>query len=863
MAENEQPIDWTKTSFEGSRREQLRRAQAMSVRQRLEAMDQLSNMSERMRAMSKDGPFSDASKAARESHIAYGTKLPKNDIVLEGCTPAPLANYLKALGVLRLLSKQYPKTRGFWRNDHFVLRTSLGCDDIKRFFLDHYKPSALVTPWNGRGGFLEGDDGEETEDGSSESTRAGALMVRTFSDASAAERFSSLRATLNAIASIDGVARLNSARAELKRLKVDEKTKGKRNLSGSAKEALKKQEAEARDAKTQLLQALRNGLTDDVLTWFDACLSLVSDPKNLAEKRATPSPLLGAGGLDGSMDFGVNYLKRVNDVFDPFTGHARHAANEWLDAALFGTTIDKLISKSLQDKKRVSVGQFSPYNAGGYNTDNGFTGEALLNPWDTILQLEGSVLFAASTVRRLEGSGNIHASLPFTVEPSASGNAVTLSDESPKGAKRRTAEAWLPLWRQPTTSRELEAIFQEGRITLHGRPVTNGFDVVRALASLGASRGISGFQRYAFLKRSGDAFFALDCGRFNAKDSKYSSFIDDLEGNHFLTRLHSFVRSKTASGEWKAGGGLRIAALRLDSLIVQVLRDEDRRALSQAFLLLGQIQKLVADSSVARQEVPPVPNLSANWVATTDDGSRAFRIAKALAGLRGEDNVPLPLRAHLFPVQSKSNQWMTPKSEETVRLYTGQKGRLTATLRTVFERRLWLTDKMSMKSKPLFSPAGVTLEDAAAFLHDDRMDTRIAALLPSLCLCNIPKDEERSREEGSLPAAFGLLKLALTPDHILRSLHRLGEEDRLPIPAGMLAQLATGNRGNRAVKTAWRRLRSAGLTPALTAGALPSLQDIEPTRAIAALLIPLCFEATKMLALNVLGNLNSETKLPD
>jgi len=53
MSESERPIDWDKTTFDGSRREQLRRAQAMTVRQRLEAADQLAALSERMQAMPK------------------------------------------------------------------------------------------------------------------------------------------------------------------------------------------------------------------------------------------------------------------------------------------------------------------------------------------------------------------------------------------------------------------------------------------------------------------------------------------------------------------------------------------------------------------------------------------------------------------------------------------------------------------------------------------------------------------------------------------------------------------------------------------------------------------------------------------
>lgn len=53
MSDKERPINWEKTTFDGSRREQLRRAQTMTVRQRLEAMNELIRTSECMQIMRK------------------------------------------------------------------------------------------------------------------------------------------------------------------------------------------------------------------------------------------------------------------------------------------------------------------------------------------------------------------------------------------------------------------------------------------------------------------------------------------------------------------------------------------------------------------------------------------------------------------------------------------------------------------------------------------------------------------------------------------------------------------------------------------------------------------------------------------
>jgi CRISPR-associated protein Csx17 len=240
-------------------------------------------------------------------------------------------------------------------------------------------------------------------------------------------------------------------------------------------------------------------------------------------------------------------------------------------------------------------------------------------------------------------------------------------------------------------------------------------------------------------------------------------------------------------------------------------------------------------------------------VQAADDGTPAFRIARALAGLHGLKERPLPLRAQLFPVHPKFNEWMTPKAGYHVRFHTGQKGSLIDTLNALLARRLWLTEQFEMKDKPLNSPAGVMLDDIVTFLHDYSMDTRIAALLPGLCLCDIPQDTEHGAGEGVAQAAYSLLKLCLTPDGILRKQGWLGERDHLPVTPGMLSQLVADNHGNRAVTMAWRRLRASGVMPAFSSiKALPELSGVHPRRVAAALLVPLRFGATAALARSVL-----------
>ena len=81
------------------------------------------------------------------------------DHVLHGCGPVPLAGYLKALGVFRLVAEQAdPDASGFWHDERFVLRTGLKEADLIRFFVDEYKPTPVVAPWNSGSGFWPKDN---------------------------------------------------------------------------------------------------------------------------------------------------------------------------------------------------------------------------------------------------------------------------------------------------------------------------------------------------------------------------------------------------------------------------------------------------------------------------------------------------------------------------------------------------------------------------------------------------------------------------------------------------------------------------------------------------------------------------------
>lgn len=749
-----------------------------------------------------------------------------NELTLDGCTATPLANYLKALGVLRLLSAKYPATRGSWRGDRFVLATPLDREGIERFFLQEYAPTPIISPWSGRAGFLEGDDGQDSK-------RKGAVILGRVEGAKGA-RFGQYRQIVTAIRNVPVIQQLDQARAERKLLEARKKAKKLDQVGTDRLSEIKRQEVEL---KNTLLRSLRNELDDSVLPWIDACFALFGDDRS-------PGPLLGSGGNEGSMDFSINHVGYLLKLIDETTDEPSSISAHLLGSSLFADAVPRESSSN--------IGFLDTLATGGANMTTGYEGGATGNIWDSVLALEGAILFASLTTKRLESTSFGRPTFPFAVAPSFAGSGSLAPKESAR------PELWLPAWSGMSTIAEVSCLLAEGRITKGRREARSGIDMLQAVASLGTDRGITAFNRFGFYERRGLGYYvATYLGRFDVPEVAVDNWvISELNQHGWLDVFRSFTGGDNTP--------TRFAALRKrleDALFALAGKIPSKPEMQALLILLGEIQSALTASSKAHEAVQPIPRLSERWVIAADDGTPTFRIAKALAGLRGVGEASLPIRAQLFPVHPKSGDWMAvartaagasndPACKH--RICDGLEGRLVDALPTLLARRLWLAEQLGMNDKPLGSPAGATLDDLVAFLHDDGMDARIADLLSGLALCTIPKDVDRDGGEATAPAAFALMKLTMAPERTLHSLGALADGQRLLVPSGMLAQLVAGNHDNRAVTSAWRRLRASSLSPRFTPDALPTLAGINPKRAAAALLIPLRFGATAALMRSVL-----------
>ncbi len=752
----ERPSSYDRTISE-VRLAQVKETRALSVRERIELLDRLNRDGEQITGIAR-------SRSHRRP--AGRTHLPKRAgwqvLELDGCAPVPLAGYLKALGVLRILGEQLgvddtsaagsgAEIRGWWERERFMLWCPLDQEGLEAFFLEAYRPTPILAPWNGGSGFYEKDRQEAI--GAIESTD-----VARFADYSAA---------------------ISRSRQSLASLGLTVRPTG--------------------ELKDTLLDELRSTCSDEQLKWIDAAVVLSGDgPKY--------PPLLGTGGNDGRLEFTNNFMQRLVEVFDPETGEAAKGATEHLSEALFG--------EAAPDLKSTAIGQFSPGAAGGPNATSGFTGNARVNPWDYILMLEGAVLFAARVARRLEGDTFGHLSFPFTVRPVGAGSGAT--DTGDEGDAR--AETWVPLWSNPSGIGEVSALLGEGRVSVGRRTAGDGLDFVRAVARLGADRGIESFQRYGFLMRSGRAYLATPLGRIKVRRNPEADLIDELDQEQWLSRFRRFARGKERPAR------LGSLARRLDNALFEVAQGRIRPTppVQSVLLVLGEVQDYLAVSPQARDTVRPVPCLSREWFDAARDSSGEFELAAALAGLYAReerpethDRVRMPLVENLWPVRRRRergrlrHRWSDQGRNRAV----WGPGGIDSNLAEVLHRRLLDMAGEGIGSLPLESRRSVGLPALAAWLVRELDDRRVEALVRALALVELPTPRTgKATGRPPIPAGFAALKPLFTPARQLRRIGVLDSDADLPHP-DRISRLLAADRVHDALAEGIRILRVRRVAP--------------------------------------------------
>ena len=404
----------------------------------------------------------------------------------------------------------------------------------------------------------------------------------------------------------------------------------------------------------------------------------------------------------------------------------------------------------------------------------------------------------------------------------------------------------MPLWKQPATLGDLLALLGDARLQLGRRSVNRPVDAARAIARLGAARGIAEFTRYGFLERNGQSTLAVPLGRVQVRHRPQATLIDDIAS--WMDRLQRLARESHAPAR------LVHAERRLASAVFAVLTHDETSARWQAVLeaAVGIESIQVGDTAI---KAGPIPTLSPGWIkaAGTGDDSAEFRLALALGsaargfpkGWRPID----PVRHHWLPLEpgafrfSVSDKRLAHDSRVVI---SGRDAE--ADCAAIVRRRLIEGERDGARSLPLEAAFGcdARMSDLAALINGDVDLDRVLTLARAFMAIgwkNWSADVARSvlptmhaGDEWSVPDdAWLALRLACLP-----SLKKSGQtsgnvvsKDNITIPAepSLVSRLLSGD-GSEAVRIATRRLGASGIRTPFTS----AITDSETARRWAAAL---------------------------
>lgn len=697
---------------------------------------------------------------------------------LRGCTPEPLGNYLKGLGVFRLIAEQAdPQARAWWKNgilhmlQHKWLDRTTADVELVCWLLKACRFTPLIAPWQKGTGWLP--IGKRDAGGD-------ALAQLIASDAAGASHY---RSAFESMASVCGlklgpdsakwVGEFRSRRKQLKETK-EQAEKQRKNENATDDEnrtaRAKIQEVECdplwrvteNDADAYLLRSLRNQSTaSPVLKWLDAVG--LSTSRSKTDDVPRWFRILASGGGEASGQYIVNHQQRLKTVLLDDEEQSRRQ----LEASLF--------SENRAGALEIGVlsAMYYPAYVKNWNSTQDFLpdGQRFVNPWDFILLLEGTLVWSLAATKR-KGVAKERASFPFYCRGSFGGSA-TIGPKEVEGAEQSIAngELWCPVWEGPTTLTEIERIFGEGRIQAGDRPATRSLDFALAMRGLGVDRGIRAFHRYTLLERSGSGrqttLLAVPSGNFvpeNEPDlllvAKLRSFAEDVTNNLCANaqQPRRLLNARVAFEQaWYTATTQRTdPSAALLELVVTVGRLMTELGTNST--KPGSVKLKQGENTVERA-IMPIRSLDPSWHNRTAGAQDThYRLARAIAGIAawGESSEPNrpaveAIRSNLLPVRRRGRAWQW---DETNRSAVWSRGAsLNANLAGVLRRRLIDAQRGKGDGLPLWSQHGVTFVDLLAYWTGEFDESRVADLIHGLALIDSGQwdqdrvDDRQSRED--------------------------------------------------------------------------------------------------------------------
>jgi CRISPR-associated protein Csx17 len=684
--------------------------------------------------------------------------------ILKGCSPAPLANYLKALGILRLVGEQADaQARGWWDGERFCLLTKLSKEELEAFFLEKYEPTPIFNPWGGRSGYYPGSE---------ESTARLALVAIENSSVSRLQVFRDVIAIVRTVVHQTGGAKPKPADQHL------------------------------------MLRPLHLRLRGAALDWLNTVVADFDD-------RYSKPAVFGSGGNEGSGGYTAAYLAAVVETILNHSWDSHIGAALWNDGVNQDAWNGSFYPSPKGKKKGKKSNVEGPFRQ--------FLPEGQGSPWELLLTFEGALIVQSGVARRSEAGRHRFTSSPFYFAPTSLGHGSMSPRDEVEVQQGRPSEGrgeqWFPLWGTPSTYAEIQLLFREGRCSSGRRAAKNPLDAARAICGLGTSRGITTFLRYGYLQRDNLAtHFAVPLGRIQVRENSTARLVDDLSG--WLDRLHRAARNKNAPAR------LVHAERRLADAVFAALTHDHTPDRWQAILLAAaDIESLQATGTGIEAGV--LSGLRPEWVEAVNDGTPEFRLALALGSAAAsyfKDRPSDSIRHHLLPLEPGARRFQIadkklvndPRVVATGRDPLGD-------LAAIVERRLIEAAQKGQRQLRLVAAAGccARFDDLTQFLSGAVDLDRLFGLARAFMALDWKKWDKchaqtlRQPQDGNMPEECWLaVRLCCLP-------FAIDENHDIPADERIVRMLISGD-AVRAIEIARQRLRSVGIRPPMYAGTTDS-----------------------------------------
>lgn len=792
---------------------------------------------------------------------------------LRGCTTEPLGNYLKGLGIFRLVSEQADaNARAWWKNGflHVFQNTWTDTTDTSaeaqcvNWLSNGCQFTPLIAPWQKNTGYLP--SGKRGKGGQ-------ALSELLRSDHTGANAFK------NAFFDFAHSVGVNLP-----------------NDSGEWLESVKASKVDL--SATELLQRIRNSIrSSECLDWIDA----VGISASRSSSKEDPSwfPLLGMGGGEKSGQYIVNQQQRLRDLLASTADEVR---KDQLESALFSENRVGALETGLLSA------MYYPRYVKNWNSTQDLlpVGERCVNPWDFVLLLEGCLIWSASTTRR-RATSRERASFPFYCRASF-GGSMNLTAREVHGAEKSISkgELWCPIWSSHSSLSEIRRILAEGRLQLRHKTSSRSLDFALAATGIGVDRGVSAFQRYSVLGRSGSyssqdqtVLLAVNIGCIAPKRSPTHELLGQLRP--FAEEISRTLNHNTQQPRRLVLARIAFERAWFDACSFEAEDFESRVELMVAagriMMQLGTnkgkpgVVKTKRGNQTSEKEISPVNGLRNEWFVKSSETVQEYRLARAIAGITswGEKtahgrvvSAVDSVRSNLLPVVRRGKRWLWDATNRSAVWLRGAS--VEANLAAVLRRRLIDSEKGAGDGLPLWGSYGAGFAELLALWRGEVDPTRLTELIHGLSLVDVGswadssigerqlrdeptpdlqttavKDEvsvksiqwnnqplvtkENLRAAFQLPRSYHLLKLCFVGGRLPhrpvegQTVARTGSERYPSSPLDILTMLQAGRLTDACIAAA-RRLRAKGYPALLREVDLETLtMPVDDCRRLAGLLL--------------------------